>query len=147
MTNGTTAIQVTTKDEKPSPAQLWQGTEMKAYFSSGTVVNKERLYLITNTLKPIPLASLTCADLKTGEQLRKKTGVGYFHAGPIRLGVGSLLILNDGGTLTLVADDPKEYRELCRAEVCEGTLTAPALADGKLFVRDGKGISCISLAD
>ena len=40
MTNGTTAVKVDTKDDKPAPEQLWQGTEIKGYFSSGTVVNK-----------------------------------------------------------------------------------------------------------
>src|SRR5262245_34574025 len=146
MTNGTTAVRVGAK-EKPAPEQLWQGTELKAYFSSGTVVNKERLYLITNELKPIPNARLTCVELKTGKELWTKKGVGYFHAAPIRTGDGSLLILNDSGLLTLVADDPKQYRELCKFKACGGTLTAPAFSDGKVFVRDGKEVTCLSLSN
>ncbi|WP_020476040.1 PQQ-binding-like beta-propeller repeat protein [Zavarzinella formosa] len=147
MTNGTTAIRIGKKEDKPAADQVWQEKEMKGYFSSGTSANKERLYLITNTLKPIPSAALTCVDLKTGKQLWARRGVGYFHAAPLRTGDGNLLVLSDSGSLTLVADDPKEYRELARAKVCGGTLTGMAFSDGKLFVRDAKEVTALRLND
>ena len=126
MTNGTTTIRVEGKEEKAVASKLWQVKELAAYFSSGTCVNKDHLYLITNTLKPIPNAALSCVELKTGKELWKKSAVGYFHAGIIRTGDGKLLILDDLGVLKLVEDNNKEYRELCRSKVCNGTLTNPA---------------------
>ena len=37
-------------------------------------------------------------------------------------------------------------KEIARAKVCGGTLVSPALADGRLFVRDDKEVICLRLA-
>lgn len=144
-TNGTTAVKVDLQEDKPNADQVWQEKELKGYFSSGTCAGKERLYLVTNTLNPVPSATLNCIDLKTGKELWTKKGIGYFHAGIIRTGDGKLLILDDAGTLKLVEENGKEYKELCKAPVCGGTLTAPALANGCVFVRDAKEVLCYQL--
>jgi outer membrane protein assembly factor BamB len=52
----------------------------------------------------------------------------------------------DGGTLRLVAADPKAYRELCSATVCGGTFAVPGLSNGRLNVRDDKELICLELA-
>jgi outer membrane protein assembly factor BamB len=54
MTNGATSIQVAPKDGKRIPGLLLQNKDMTSYFSTGTVVNKEYLYLVTNVLQPKP---------------------------------------------------------------------------------------------
>jgi outer membrane protein assembly factor BamB len=146
MSNGTTAIRVTADDGRPVASQTWQQKELGGYFSSGALAGGERLYLITNTLLPIPNASLRCVDFKSGKELWNKSGVGYFHAGMIRTGDGKLLLLNDSGRLSLVDSDASQFRELCSAKVCGGTLVNPALSDGRLFVRDDKELICVQLA-
>ena len=40
---------------------------------------------------------------------------------------------------------PAGYKELCKAKVCDGTMTAPAFAGGRLFVRDDAGVRCVEL--
>jgi outer membrane protein assembly factor BamB len=147
ITNGAVAARVADKDGKTAGSQAWQEKDMTAYFSTGVTSSKEYLYLVTNVLDPIPRADLRCVELKTGKQLWKKDGIGYFHAGVIRTGDGKLLILDDGGVLKLVEEDPKEYRELCRSKVCDGTLVNPALAGGRLYVRDGKEVICLQLPE
>jgi hypothetical protein len=77
--------------------------------------------------------------------LWKKEKAGYFHAGLIRTGDGKLLVLGDSGTLSLLDVDKKGARELARAKVCGGTLVCPALADGRLYARDDKGLVCVRL--
>ena len=143
MNNGTTAIQVTVKDGKPVANQLWQNKGLTGYFSTGTVVDKEYLYLITNVLQPKPACTLRCVALKTGKELWSKEGVGYYHTGLIRTGDNHLLLMDDSGLLKLLQANPKEYRELARAKVCGGTFALPALADGRLFVRDDQEVRCI----
>jgi outer membrane protein assembly factor BamB len=145
MTNGSTLIRLSVKDDKPVSEQVWQEKDLSGYFSTG-VATKDRIYAVTNVLKPIPSATLRCVDRKTGkEQWNKK--IGYFHAGLIRTGDGKLLILSDSGILRLAEDTGKEYRELSTSKVCAGTLTSPALASGRLYVRDDKSVFCYQLGE
>jgi outer membrane protein assembly factor BamB len=146
MTNGATNIQVTPKDNKRIPSQLWQNKEMTGYFSTGTVVKKEYLYLVTNVLQPKPVCTLRCVELKSGKELWNKEGIGYYHSGIIRTGDNHLLMLDDGGMLRLLEANPKEYRELCSAKVCGGTFAVPSLANGRLYVRDDKEVICLEFA-
>jgi outer membrane protein assembly factor BamB len=144
MTNGTTAVRVTA-GEQVTAEKLWQAKELSGYFSSG-VASKDRLFLVTNALKPVPRADLACVDAATGKELWKKEGIGYFHFGLIRTGNGKLLSLNDGGTLRLIDATAGEYKELCSAKVCDGTLVTPALAGGRLYARDSEQVVCVELA-
>ncbi len=144
MTNGSTLIRVTVKDDKPMSEQLWQQKDLSGYFSTG-VSTKDRLYLITNVLKPVPSASLRCVDRKTGKE-QWKTSAGYFHAGVIRTGDDKLLILSDSGMLRLAEDAGNECHDLCTAKVCGGSLTNPAFAGGLLYVRDDKNVTCFQLS-
>jgi outer membrane protein assembly factor BamB len=142
--HGAVAVKVGTKDEKPAPEMAWQNKEQRSYFSSGVAAG-DLLFLVTNKLEPLPSASITCLDAATGKELWRKAGVGYFHAALLRTGDGKLLVLNDSGVLTLLEADAKSAKELARAKVCGGTLVAPALANGKLYARDGKELFCIEL--
>jgi outer membrane protein assembly factor BamB len=144
MTNGSTAIRINA-DEKTSAEKIWQAKNLSGYFSSGTAVGKDRLFLVTNQLKPVPRADLACVDAVTGKELWRKEGVGYFHFGIVRTGNDKLLILDDAGNLKLVDAVSKEYRELCSSKVCDGTLVTPAVADGCLYARDSEQIICVQL--
>jgi outer membrane protein assembly factor BamB len=135
--HGAVTIQITKKDEKQTAAQMWQNKDLKSYFSSGVAVD-DLAILVTNTVEPFPVTALTCVEAKTGKELWKKDKAGYFHAGVIRTGDGKLLVLNDSGTLSLLEINAKEVKELAKAKVCGGTLVMPALAGGRLFVRDDK---------
>lgn len=144
MTNGSTAIRLTTSDKR-TPEKAWQAKNLSGYFSSG-VAAKDRLFLVTNTLQPVPRADLACVDLATGKAVWTKEGVGYFHFAMIRVAGEKLLILDDAGTVKLIDATAKDYRELCSAKVCGGNLIAPAFSNGRLYVRDDAGVACIALA-
>ncbi len=144
MTNGSTAIRVTA-GEKTTAEKVWQAKDQSGYFSTGTA-SKDRLFLVVNQTKPVPRADLACVDAANGKQLWKKEGLGYFHFGVIRTANDRLLVLGDDGTLRLVDGSAKEYSELCSAKVCDGTLVTPALADGRVYVRDSEQVVCLQLA-
>jgi outer membrane protein assembly factor BamB len=144
--HGAVAVRVGKKEDKPVAEAAWQNKETKSYFSSGVTVG-DLLILVTNTTDPLPAAALTCLEAKTGTQLWSKEKVGYFHAGVIRTGDGKLLVLNDAGLLTLLDVDAKGAREVARAKACGGTLVSPALADGRLYVRDDKELICLQLTE
>ncbi|MBP3957573.1 PQQ-binding-like beta-propeller repeat protein [Gemmata sp. G18] len=143
MSNGTTAIRVTA-GEKVTAEKEWQAKALSGYFSSG-VASKDRVFLVTNTLKPVPRADLVCVELKTGKEMWKKEGMGYFHFGLIRTANGKLLVLDDAGNLKLIDAEGKEFKELCATKVCEGTLVTPALSNGLLYARDASEVICVQL--
>jgi len=146
MTNGSTLVRIGMKDDKPSGEQLWQEKELSGYFSTG-VGTKERLYVLTNVIKPVPNASLRCIERKTGKEIWKKGTIGYFHAGVIRTGDNKLLILSDSGHLRLAEDTGTEYRELATSKVCGGTLVNLALANGCVYIRDDKNVIAYRIAE
>jgi hypothetical protein len=45
--------------------------------------------------------------------------------------------------LRLLEHDPKTYHELAKAQACGSTFVTPALANGRLYVRDVKGVACL----
>ena len=143
MTNGTTALKVTA-GETVTASKLWQAKDLSGYFSSG-VATKDRLFLVTNVLKPVPRADLACVDAATGKELWKKAGLGYFHFGVIRTANGKLLVLSDAGDLKLIDATAKEFKELCAAKVCDGTLVSPTFSDGRLYARDAEFVVCVQL--
>lgn len=145
--NGSTAVQVGAEKDKTEAKQAWQDKDFTVYFSSGVAFGPDQLCLVTNVLQPIPSATLRCVEAKSGKEVWKKTGIGYFHAALLRTGDGKLLILDDAGTLRLAEADTTGYRELCKAKVCGGTLIAPALANGLLFARDDKELVCVQLVE
>jgi outer membrane protein assembly factor BamB len=142
--HGAVAIRVGKKDDKTAAEEAWQNKEMKSYFSSGVAAGG-LLLLVTNVVEPLPATAITCLEARTGKELWKKEKVGYFHAGLLRTGDGKVLVLNDSGVLTLLEVDDKGAREVARARVCSGTLVSPALADGRLFVRDGSEVICLQM--
>ena len=81
--------------------------------------------------------SLRCLDWKTGEI--KWTEPKLAFNGLIAVG-GKLLVLTEVGDLVLVEASPDGYKELGSAHVIEGrAFTAPAFANGKVYVRNTKG--------
>lgn len=123
----------------------WWKDKLSSYFSTGSVAADGRVFLITNAVMPLPRADVRCLDPVSGEELWKKEGLGYFHAGLIVTANGKLLILDDSGNLILADCGRDGYQELCKAKVCGGTFSNPALADGHVIVRDGQEVVCLRM--
>jgi outer membrane protein assembly factor BamB len=125
--------------------EVWRTEELGAYFQSGVPSREgDHFYMVTNT--PSPGAVLRCADVQTGKVLWSKPGVADWHAGLMRTGDDKLLLSDGKGVLRLLADDPKEYRELARAEIAglEASVN-PVLANGRLYLRDKRQIICLQI--
>lgn len=56
-----------------------------------------------------------------------------------------LLVLTDDGQLVLLAAEPSRYTELGRAQVCGKTWSHPALAEGRLYLRDRRALLAFDL--
>jgi outer membrane protein assembly factor BamB len=89
-----------------------------------------------------------CADARTGETKWQAPGFGARgteNASTIALGK-NLLILTDEGELVLAAARADQYTELSRVQACGKTWSFPALAAGRLYVRDARELICYDLA-
>src|SRR5262249_37439199 len=124
---GSLGARLGTKDGKPAAEEVWKNRALTCYFSTPVPVGKEHVYLVTGALPGRGSASLRCVEVKTGKELWKKEKVGTFHASLLRTADDKLLMLEDFGHLVLVDPNPKEYKELARAnKICGTTWAHPA---------------------
>lgn len=98
------------------------------------------LYGFDNVGGAGPVSHLSCIDAATGkrkwQQLR-------FGKGNATLADGKLFMTTLKGELVVVRANPEKFEELGRMQVLESTRQAPAIADGRLYVRDNKEIVCL----
>ena len=149
ITYGSVGLHLATKDGKPSATQLWKNDALTCYFSTPVAVGPDYLYLVTGTTSRAfsAQATLHCIEAKTGKERWQKPKVGKYHATLLPTGNQKLLMLEEAGNLVLLDPDPKEYRELARSKICGETWAHPALANGRLYVRDDKEVICLRLAE
>jgi outer membrane protein assembly factor BamB len=58
----------------------------------------------------------------------------------------ALVVMKTDGALVLIAPDLTKFRQLAAAQILPGTTRAlPALADGRLYVRDERTLKCLDL--
>jgi outer membrane protein assembly factor BamB len=149
VTLGSVALKLGTKDGKPTVTEAWKNPALCCYFSTPIAVGDKYLYMVTGSLvaamRNKPESTLNCVEAATGKVLWTKPNVGKYHAALIRTGDNKLIMHSDTGDLTMIDPDPKEYRELARAKVCGQTWAHPALANGRLYLRDDKELICLQL--
>jgi len=126
--------------------QAWKSGQLNCYFSTPVLAAKDHLFMLNGKLSISPSITLRCVELATGKVKWEKANVGKYHAAIVRTGDGKLLMLDDGGDLTLFEADTKAFKPLAKAKVCGPTWAHPALADGQLYLRDEKNLLCVPLA-
>ena len=88
--------------------------------------------------------SLKCFDPQTRKVLWTQPGLTY---ATLIAADGKLLVMQSNGRLKLVELNKSAYRELASANLLSGTTRAlPALADGRLYVRNENTLKCVNLA-
>ena len=86
---------------------------------------------------------LTCLDAETGQRNWKDGRFGY---GQLLLASGHLIVLSGEGDLALVKATPERFQELARLPAISGkTWNHPAIADGRLFVRNAAEMACYQI--
>jgi outer membrane protein assembly factor BamB len=147
ITYGSVGLKLEAKGGRPAATQLWKKDGLTCYFSTPVAVGTDYLYVVTGTKPPALFnqADLHCIEAQTGKELWRKPKVGTYHASLLRTGNNKLLMLEEPGNLVLLDPNPKLYRELARSKVCGETWAHPALADGKLYVRDNREVICLEL--
>ncbi len=122
--------------------EVWQGDRILSNHYNTSVRRDGYLYGIDGRQEEG--ARLRCVEWKTGRVKWTRDG---FGCASLLLAEGRLIALKEDGDLMLLEATPEGYREKGRARV----LTSPpcraeiALADGRLYARDGKRLACWNL--
>jgi len=144
ITLGTALVSFESKDGKQSAKRDWMVDGLNCYFSTPVTIGTQHVYLVTGSLLG-GSSSLHCMDISNGKSLWKRDGVGKYHASLLRTGDHKLIMVEEAGSMVLIDPDPKAYRELARTKICGKTWAHPALADGRLYIRDDKELVCVDL--
>ncbi|MCA1567477.1 MAG: PQQ-like beta-propeller repeat protein [Acidobacteria bacterium] len=116
---------------------VWENINLKTKFNS-PVVHNGHVYGLDEGI-------LTCVDLATGERKWKGGRYGY---GQVILASNHLIVTTDAGEIVLVKADPAGYAEVTKFSALTGkTWNVPALANGRLLVRNSSEMAAYNLAE
>ncbi len=116
--------------------RIWENKKLKNKFNSSVFVG--------GYIYGFDEAIFTCIDPKTGEAMWKAGRYGY---GQVLAANGHLVITTEQGEVVLLKADPKEHKELARFQALDGrTWNVPAIADGRLFVRNATEMAAYKIA-
>jgi outer membrane protein assembly factor BamB len=138
------AIAVSVSDNKPM--QGWKNSALNCYFSTPVRVGKDHVFMVTGGLSLNPSSTLRCVAIASGKEVWNRPNVGKYHAALLAFADGNLLMHDDlTGDIRLLAPNVREYQELARSKAGGATWAHPAVADGRIYVRDNKELICLSL--
>ena len=115
--------------------ELWKSNRLKNRFNT-SVVHGAYVYGLDDGV-------FTCVELESGKRVWKGGRYGYGQ----QLLVGENIVLTtEDGEICLLRATPERWIELARIDAIDGmTLNVPALAHGRLLVRNFKQMACFDL--
>jgi len=117
-------------------AEVWRNNNLKCKFNA-PVIHDGHVYGLDEGI----LASI---DVWTGERDWKGGRYGY---GQVLFADGQLVVLTESGEVVLVRATPEGHQELARFKAIDGkTWNNPAIANGKLLVRNQTEMACYDLS-
>ena len=123
---------------------VWEDTVLSSQYTT-PIIHDGAVYGIDGRQDSGGPSTLKCFDPTTKKVSWSKTGLKYstlIAAGPI------LLMMQTDGTLRMARLSKDGYAELASASLLTGTTRAlPALANGKLYIRNEKTLACFDLAN
>ena len=130
------AYRLTAGSKTVKAEHLYTNKEMKNHYNSCVLLDGH-LYGYDNSV-------LRCQELATGKVRWTNRSVGK---GAVIAAQGHLFVLGEKGEMAVVEANPKSYVEKGRfqALASKRAWTPPALARGKLYVRDLERITCINI--
>jgi outer membrane protein assembly factor BamB len=115
---------------------VWENNSMKNKFNSSV--------LYDGFIYGLDEGILTCVDVQTGERRWKGGRYGY---GQVTLASGHLIVTAESGDVALLKATPSAQTEIAHFSALEGkTWNCPAIADGKLLVRNQTQMACFDVS-
>jgi len=133
---GAALVEITGSGNSYQARSIWTNINMKNKFNS-SVLDNGYVYGLDEGI-------LTCLDVNTGTRKWKGGRYGY---GQVLLASGHLIVMSDAGELALVKASPDAYTEVAKFAALDGkTWNYPAIAGGRLFVRNAKEMAVYKIA-
>ena len=133
--HGATVIEVTGSQPPFAVETVWRNNRMKNKFGS-SVLHDGYIYGLDDSI-------LACVDATTGDLQWKGGRYGY---GQLLFASGHLVVITERGDLVLVVATPEGHDEVARFAAIEGkTWNVPALADGRLVVRNAREMAAFDV--
>jgi len=134
---GAALVELSGSGKSFTTKSVWENINLKTKFNSPVVSNGHAYGLDEGIL--------TCVDLATGERKWKGGRYGY---GQVLLASNHLIVTTDTGEIVLVKADPAGYAEVTKFAALSGkTWNVPALANGRLLVRNATEMAAYNLAE
>jgi outer membrane protein assembly factor BamB len=133
---GAALVEVKGSGNSFTASTIWENKNMKNKFNS-SVLHNGYIYGLDEGI-------LVCLDVNTGERKWKDGRYGY---GQVILAGDHLIVTSHEGEVALVKASPDKYTEVARFSALEGqTWNYPAIAEGKLFVRNSKEMAAYNIS-
>ena len=127
---------------KAGMTKIWAGTESLATQYCTPIARGGFLFAIDGR-DDVPPADFKCIKQSTGEVVWQESNFGY---GSLIFADGKIIATKVDGELVLIRPDTAGLQVLARAKPFAGTIRAlPALAAGKLYLRDESTLKCLSV--
>lgn len=125
---------------KGAPVELWRSKAMRNHFSTSVMAGGHIFGVDGNAGRR---ANLVCLQVASGKPAWTAP-VGF---GSVALAGGAVMLLDEGGTLGMLAADASAPKPLGTQQVVGGKCwTAPTVAGGRLYVRNESGdLACWAL--
>ncbi|NBX28952.1 Pyrrolo-quinoline quinone [bacterium] len=128
--------------DRTAATPKWEGPGPLATQYCTPIVDGGHLYGIDGR-DDVPPADLVCIEAEGGREVWRERGFGY---GTLLAADGKLLAAKTDGELMLLQATPAAVAVLARGRPLPGTLRAlPALAEGRLYVRDDSTLTCLDV--
>jgi outer membrane protein assembly factor BamB len=133
---GAALVEVKDNGGRLAANKVWENTSMKNKFNS-SVIHNGYAYGLDEGI-------MACVDVATGERKWKGGRYGY---GQVILASEHLIVISDTGELALIKASPDSHQEVAKFAALEGkTWNYPAIANGKLLVRNANQMACFDIA-
>lgn len=143
--HGSVLLGLKADGEKYEPREIWKSQGAQSMLRNEwqtSVLLDGHLYGFDNVGSAGPVTHLTCVEAATGKRIWQQP---RFGKGNLIAADGKLWISTMKGELVVVRATPKAYEELGRATILGTTRQTPALAAGRLYLRDDKDIVCLDV--
>jgi outer membrane protein assembly factor BamB len=138
---GCALLEVTVEaDNSLRVGRVYEHNRMRNYFAS-SVRFGEHIY-------GLDMTDLVCLAVRTGEVAWREKGLRSFRKGSLLIADGHIILLGEDSTLTLARATPDGYQVQASHRVSQNKCwTVPALARGKLYIRDESSVVCLDLKE
>lgn len=132
---GAALLEVTATADGFAARPVWRNRNLKTKFNPA-VLYEGHLYGLDEGV-------LACVEVATGERKWREGRYGY---GQLLRAADHLIVLGGEGELALVRATPERFEERARVRALTGkTWNVPALAEGRLLVRNAAEMACYDL--